>query len=82
MTDTMAPDQGLMLADDGRMHTAQCVREGWALLDWDVDCVHVGVPPGGEVKARAERALFATALMLMPVATGAVRAIEAVRRGR
>lgn len=82
MTDTKAPDQGLLLADDGQVHTRECVTEGWWRLDWDADCVHLGVPPGGDVKARAERALFATALMLLPVATGALRAFEAVCRGR
>lgn len=62
-----APDQGLVLAEDGRMHTAECVAHGWWLLDWDVDCIAVGVPEGGEQAARGERALFATALTLSPL---------------
>jgi len=69
MTDTRAHDQGLKLADDGRMHTAECVDMGWWLLDWDVECVHVGVPQGGAVAAHAERALFAVALSALPAAT-------------
>jgi hypothetical protein len=82
VTDTKAPDQGLKLAEDGRMHTAQCVDMGWWRLDWDVDCVHVGVPEGGAMAARAEVALFTTAIMLLPVAAGAVRIVEGVRHGR
>lgn len=82
MTDTKAPDQGLKLADDGRLHTAECVNMGWWLLDWDVDCVHVGVPQGGHTAALAERALFSTALAVLPVVTGALNIITGVRRGR
>lgn len=82
MTDTKAPDQGLKEGADGRMHTAQCVDEGWDLLDWDVDCVHVGVPAGGHMAALGERALFSTAITLLPIAAGVVRVVQGVRRGR
>jgi hypothetical protein len=82
MIDTKAPDQGLKLAKDGQMHTPECVDMGWWLLDWDVDCVHVGVPEGGQRAALAERALFTTALVLLPVATAVTNTVEAVRRGR
>lgn len=77
MTDAKAPDQGLKLADDDRVHTAQCVEEGWWLLDWDVDCVHVGVPQGGELGAYNERALFSVSLALLPLT-----AMASVRRDR
>lgn len=82
MTDTKAPDQGLKFGADGRMHTAQCVNEGWDLLDWDVECVHVGVPGGGRMAALGERALFVTSLTVLPVVTGALNTIPGVRRGR
>lgn len=82
MIETKATDQGLKLADDGQWHTAECVNMGWWLLDWDTDCRHVGVPEGGAVAARAEQAAFATALVLLPVATSVARIVEAVRRGR
>lgn len=82
MTDTKAPDQGLKFGADGRMHTAQCVNEGWDLLDWDVECVHVGVPPGGPAAALGERALFSTAITLLPIAAGAVRVVKGLRRDR
>jgi hypothetical protein len=62
MTDTKAPDQGL-LADDGRMHTTECVTMGWWLLDWDADCLQVGVPAGGPESAQRERALFASVIL-------------------
>lgn len=70
MTDTKAPDQGLALADDGQLHTTECVHQGWWRLDWDAECVTVGVPPGGEDGARQETALFSTSLILL--STGGV----------
>lgn len=69
MIDTKAPDQGQKLAEDGRYHLAECVDMGWWRLDWDVDCVHVGVPQGGPVAARAEVALFTVALAVLPAVT-------------
>lgn len=83
MNDTKATDQATKLADDGQLHTAECVDMGWWLLDWEADCLHVGVPKGGRMAARAERVLFATtALALLPLATTVANAVTAVRRGR
>lgn len=56
MTDNQVRDRDLTLAVDGQHHTRQCVTMGWWLLDWEADCVNVGVPPGGEEAAEAERA--------------------------
>jgi hypothetical protein len=82
MTDTKAPDQGLTLADDGQMHTKDCVTMGWWLLDWDAECVQVGTPPGGPVAARAERALFTTAVAVLQLLALALSLVGGVRRGR
>lgn len=56
MTDNQVRDRDLMLACDGQKHTRQCVEMGWWLLDWEADCVTLGVPPGGTEAAEAERA--------------------------
>lgn len=63
MTNMRVPDQDLLLAEDGEMHTAECVTMGWWLLDWDVDCVQVGVPEGGQAAAQAEALTFSKAVM-------------------
>jgi len=82
MSNNVTPDQGLKLAEDGRLHTAQCVSEGWSLLDWDVDCVRVGVPSGGKAAALGERALFVTSLAVLPIVTTGLAVVERVRRDR
>lgn len=56
MTDTQVRDRDLTLADDGQKHTRECVTMGWWLLDWEADCVDLGVPPGGQQAVEAERA--------------------------
>jgi hypothetical protein len=76
------PGDGLKLADDGQLHTAECVNMGWWVLDWDADCRVVGTPPGGEVAARAERALFATALAVLQLVALFLTFTGGVRRGR
>lgn len=48
-------DRDLVVADDARTHTRECVSHGWWLLDWDAECVDLGVPPGGREAAHAER---------------------------
>lgn len=56
MTDTQVRDRDLTLADDGQKHTKECVAMGWWLLDWEAACADLGVPPGGQDAAEAERA--------------------------
>lgn len=75
-------DRDLVLADDGRQHTPECVTQGWWLLDWDADCVTEGVPPGGPVAAQAERALFSTAIAVLNVVVLLIAVMGGVRRGR
>lgn len=53
---TNPDDRDLAIADDGQQHTRQCVTMGWWLLDWEADCVNVGIPPGGQQAAETERA--------------------------
>jgi hypothetical protein len=71
-------DRDLVRADDGKQHTLQCVNEGWWRLDWESSCITDGVPPGGSIAARAERALFATGIAVLNVIT----LVGGVRRGR
>ena len=52
----------LIPAEDGQLHTEECVENGWWLLDWDTDCRYVGVPEGGPAAAVAERILFVGAI--------------------
>ena len=80
MTDTR--DRDLVAADDGQLHTQECVSMGWWLLDWDADCRTEGVSPGGEVAARAERALFATAVTVLQLVALLLTLAGGVRRGR
>lgn len=82
MTDTKAPDQGLRLAGDGRLHTDDCVNHGWWRLDWEVDCVTQGTPPGGAAAAQAERALFATAVAVLQLVALLFTLAGGARRGR
>jgi hypothetical protein len=62
MSDNPAPDQGPVLAEDGQLHTAECVSHGWWLLDWEATCVTHGVPDGGSASASIERSLFVAAI--------------------
>lgn len=57
--------RNLVPADDGQLHTEECVAYGWWLLDWEADCRFLGVPPGGQRAAHAERALFSTAVIVL-----------------
>lgn len=68
MTNTPPVTQyNLVPAEDGRLHTEACVEQGWWRLDWDAECRYVGVPPGGQQAAVAERVLFAGALVTLQV---------------
>jgi hypothetical protein len=75
-------DRDLVLADDGRQHTRECVDMGWWTLDWEANCTTDGVPPGGPVAARAERALFATAVTVLQLFVFVLTLAGGVRRGR
>lgn len=78
MTDTR--DRDLVAADDGLLHTPECVAQGWWRLDWEANCVTEGVPPGGEVAARAERALFSTAVAVLQLVALMLTLCAKVRR--